>query len=167
MAYMKQKYGVSLCPLCSCHAPELAAGDLQNVVQHAFDTMVVQLRLHACMADLSEAQRASILFDYGRCRAHLVFHLQLKLAHWGQLPWLLFGLCHWDVDVARYCMRRALPLFDAGACSHWLAVTLLAVNSLGRAQVLQFMEGCSLSTLPFFADTRGAHAVCLCHREVG
>ena len=103
------------------------------------------------MAALSETEKAEILADFAAARAYMLFHLRLKFGHWGQLPWILLGLAHPDVEKARACMRRALQLYEASSKQnlHWWVLLLLVPGSTGHAQVVDFVNGRPLQSLPF------------------
>ena len=47
-------------------------------------------------ASFSEEQRLTIIRDYEKARVHLVGVFALKLAHWQEVPFAIFGLAHFD-----------------------------------------------------------------------
>jgi len=89
--------------------------------------------------------------DWAQARRHILFMGNLKFAFWRQLPWILMGLAHHNVDEARACCRRALQIFqgmgdDAG--HHWVSLLLLLPGSPGHAQMLAFVAGAAVEILP-------------------
>ena len=60
----------------------------------------------------------------------------------------MFGLADHRIEYARACARRVLNLFDASPSTHWLAVCLCELGSIGRAQIEGFIAGTSLECLP-------------------
>ena len=95
--------------------------------------------------------------DFSRARRFVVTNFQVKLHHWQQLPWILFGIAHYRSDVARACARRGLALAAAGAAgyNHWLALTLCMPGSTGYSQLVQFVQGTCLDVLPFLKSMAG------------
>jgi len=147
---MSDALGRCSCPLAGCWAPALAAGYLKTVLETILNLCNVTVLMHPAMNVLSESQRAQIMADFATARAHIVFFLSVKLGHWSQFPWVLFGLAHWHVTEARRVAREALAMWDREQHPHWLAFVLLAPGTIGRAQVELFATGAeSLDALPF------------------
>jgi hypothetical protein len=63
-------------------------------------------------ASMTIEQWTSLLADLRSAQSHLLALLRVKTAFWKSLPWLLVGLAHGDVEVARRLGRRAIELFD-------------------------------------------------------
>ncbi len=119
------------CALCGLRAPEMAAGFLMVLLRSLLDVANAALLLRPCVLALNEAGRAQLLVDFATLRRYLHFTLRLKTAHWRQLPWLLFGLAHWDRPQANECGRRALRLYASageGTREHWLTGALCGLQ---------------------------------------
>ena len=99
------------CPLQGCQAPACAAGHLFTLLQDLFSRAHSHLVLHPSMAVPSEAERADIALDFNRIKCHFTFWFQVKFSHWGELPWILIGIAHWDDETARRCAGQSLQLF--------------------------------------------------------
>eukprot|EP00969_Alexandrium_andersonii_P281435 12441727-Alexandrium_andersonii.AAC.1 len=117
-------------------AADCAAGKffafLDLLLGVAYGTLLSDARVAA----LSDADRSAVLGDFAAARRHVVFTLGIKMAHWGQLPWKLFGLAHPETTVARECGRRALALYAAAGDTfphHWLTAVLMTPGSFARA----------------------------------
>jgi hypothetical protein len=83
---------------------------------------------------------------------HVNVALKLRLSFWQQLPWILFGIAHYLVEVARGCARRAMRLF-AGTPDdvelHPLAVIMCTPGTVCGEQLALFASGQrSLAELP-------------------
>ena len=85
-------------------------------------------------------------------RRHLKLTMMVKLSHWHQLPWVLFGLAHHCEEKARACASRALCLFadvPDPNLQHRVSVALCAPGSIAHEQMLLFVRGeRSLTDLP-------------------
>lgn len=106
------------------------------------------------VAACEQTQRTEIMSDFARARRHIVFIFSVKLSHWTQLPWILFGLGHANSDVARSCARRALNLYAAFADTHShhpLTVLTCCPGSQGHAEMLSFIGGAEISDCPVLA----------------
>ncbi len=73
-------------------------------------------------------------------RGHLVFYMTLKLSHWCEPPWLLYGMAHRDPEKARAAHLRLL----ASQCPH-PRVQALKVEPLASQGQLWQDEGWDLS----------------------
>ena len=79
----------------------MAAGFLTELVQSLLDVANAELFLKPCVLALEEDGRAQLMLDFAAARRYVFFTLRVKTGHWRQLPWILFGMAHWDVDIAR------------------------------------------------------------------
>ena len=101
----------------------MASGDffefIHSLLDKAYNTLLVELAVLGLVGeDLGTVMRA---FDSG---TRFIWQPRtMKLSFWRQLPWVIMGSSHYDVDRARRCARRALRLFQAlgpGAVVHLL-----------------------------------------------
>ena len=81
------------CPLRGCRAPELACGTFMEVMQRLADKSAGAL-LTTLPRDISVVDRALLLREFQQGRSHLLFVLSLRVQHWRQLPWMIFGCGH-------------------------------------------------------------------------
>ena len=87
--------------------------------------------------------------DFVAARQHLVLAAQIKLSHWQQLPYILFGLGHRDPAVQRRCASRALAIFDSsereglvgGRMHHFVTLALCAPGTAARRDMDAFVAG--------------------------
>jgi hypothetical protein len=97
------------CPMRGRRAPDLANGSFfiffNNLSQMSAADLLAQLP-----HDLKMEDRAFLLQEFERGRAHLVFAFTLRLAHWRSPPWCVCGCGHGDPVVARRFIRRCLAL---------------------------------------------------------
>ena len=116
--------GTSLCPLATRRAPECAAGGLSILLQRDCDVVDVSVILDPTTLQCSQPERDLLLLDWSRARRHMRFVFSIKLAHWEQLPHVLFGVAHHCQATARRCARRA------SVCSRTMATRLAIIGSL-------------------------------------
>ena len=159
---MAAKYGFRSCPLRSCQAAACAAGEPREILRRIFETGVATVALLPEMAELTVQDRSLVMADFLAAKQHLDFYLTAKLSHWGQLPWILFGLSHWDAMAARACCSRALALWasqpHAAGSTHWLSFALCAPGTQGHAEMVRFISGDSLDSVPFLRHMAGVLA---------
>ena len=77
------------CPLRGRRSPELAARQVEVWVGKLLGAASARAAAVFRVAGLPQEQQGIILKDLAQARAHLVFTFQVKLAHWGRLPYLL------------------------------------------------------------------------------
>jgi hypothetical protein len=78
--------------------------------------------------------------------------LNVKLNCWDQLPWLLCGIAHANIDLARQTAARCLKLFDQTPAQnqnlhHPLAVAFLSPNFPIRSHIESFANGTTFQEL--------------------
>jgi len=123
------------CGLETRRAPECAAGDLDEKLDSLLELANNVLVVDPCFVRCAEQEKTTIMDDFVALRRHIVC----------QLPYVLFGLAHHDVQKARRCIQRALGLaqriahFDP-ATVHYISKCLLAPNSLGRKLLERFAD---------------------------
>ena len=151
----KEKIGRPTCPMSTRRAPELACGALSVFMDTLFARNDADLLLQDVVRQAPNRVRTIVNSDFEKFRRHVLLTIDIKMAFWSQLPWILFGVAHHDVELARRAGERAIVLFDADNAGefgayHWLSLTACAPGSVGRGQLAQFCQGtASLSELPF------------------
>ena len=129
------------CPMRGRRAPELAAGGfLQHFVDLAAATAAELLA--RLPQDISAAQRAVLVHDFERGRAHLFFAFSLRLCHWRSAPWFVFGCAHSNMQTARRFTQRCLAM----ASLHPLIQRLQTQPVKGEAE--SFVAGIDIEDLP-------------------
>jgi hypothetical protein len=108
--HFRAKYNASGCIFRGMRAAEMAAGALLDKLRILLELANSVLLLAPTVATLSPVDKAIVLRDFAAARRHVTFTLTMKLGYWGQLPHVLAGLGHLDLDIARECGRRALDL---------------------------------------------------------
>ena len=131
--------GYAACPMRCRRSAEIAAGDLHTVLDEALSTSFVDV-LGSC-AGLEQRDRARVTEDMQHAKEKLQYSLQLKLAPTQQLPFLLAGLTHHDIQKARACAQKALDVFRPEDRHHRLSAQVLSVGSPIRPQVQAFAVG--------------------------
>ena len=131
---------VSACVMATRMGPEMAAGEVMRLLRRLCAVATSSLLVAHSFVALGEEDRALVLTDFSAGRRHILFMIQLKLGHWRQLPFILFGLGHPDEDVARSCFRSALQQWAAAgdaAEHHYISTVFCAegspANQLARA----------------------------------
>ena len=97
------------CPLRGRRCAELAAGDFDRHYQRLFSVQLakVNMELHHTLNPL---QRFKIIADFDRARCHIASIFVLKLAHWREAPYQLFGIAHFEPDRALRSFNRAMTM---------------------------------------------------------
>ena len=104
-------YSGKPCPMAGRRAPEMAAGELLKEVSNLCDETHANILLNPNMCACSLENQKCLIDDFSAARRHLLFGFGVKLHHWRELPWLLFGCAHFSPPVARECAREALQIF--------------------------------------------------------
>eukprot|EP00969_Alexandrium_andersonii_P236373 10435611-Alexandrium_andersonii.AAC.1 len=98
--------------MAGMRAPEWASGELPSRLQeaktHRLERMTSEVSRWTSAADWD-----IIVSDFELGCKFLELGLGVKLAFWSQLPWVLAGLAHHFVHVARNTARTAVDMFDA------------------------------------------------------
>jgi hypothetical protein len=139
------------CPMRGCRAPELAAGVYVSFLRDLTGIRAVDAALRWSL-ECNEDQRGKILEDFEGARQHLLFILQLELAHWQSLPHVLCALGHWDETMARSTAARALKQWTQMSptereSAHTLSQQVFTTEPL-RGEFLAFVAGKERGTLP-------------------
>ena len=103
------------CPLKSCRAPELACGALPVLLQRSLDRAHAELLSFPELSVLSEADLQVVIADWTAARKHVQLLCEIKLAHWQQHPYVLFGIAHHDPQERIKAAKRSLSLYDSAA----------------------------------------------------
>lgn len=101
------------CPLRGRRAPELANGDFFKLLDALCERESHNV-LCEMPSDITESDRAELLVEFEKGRAHLVFTMTLKLSHWSEPPWLVFAAAHHKASVSRAAVARSLR----AQCTH-------------------------------------------------
>lgn len=148
---LRRHIGGPACPLASRRAPECAGGALRDILSRLLRVGNSVLILDPAVARCREEDKQVVLSDFGLARRHCLLVVTAKLGHWNRVPWLLFGIAHHDVGVARGCAQRALQQHAAmgDACQHhWLTKLCCTQGFPVREQMVSFVGGMSLADLP-------------------
>ena len=101
--------------MCCRRAPELAAGAFMRMLDHLLGLAQNLLLFEIADISASAEDQAVVMRDFNHGRRHIWFTFQVKLSHWGLLPWLFLGLGHHVLATARAICRRILQLRDNSA----------------------------------------------------
>ena len=141
------------CPLRGCRAPELACGEFETFLRNLSATSASELL--ACLPrDISREDRAGILQEFERGRAHLVFVFNLRLGHWKQQPYCVFACAHLNKDVSKTALEQCLAL-----PAQTSLVAKLQEPPL-REQAEAYVNGEDLTTLPCLLQFLGMLRYC-------
>ena len=86
---------------------ELATGDVVKFVSK-IHTQVAADVLMAIPPAIDDAHRKIIMQDYDRARMHFVSVLTLKMGHWQEEPFFVFGIAHHVHAKAFKCYQHAM-----------------------------------------------------------
>lgn len=95
------------CPMRGLRAPELAAGDFFRVFDELVDKTSAEL-LVTLPRDLGFDDRMNLLHDFESGKNHLRFVVRLRLAHWNNFPWKIYGCAHASKAVRRKFLEMCL-----------------------------------------------------------
>eukprot|EP00971_Amphidinium_carterae_P234317 4649633-Amphidinium_carterae.1 len=118
------------CPLRGCRGPELASGELLQVMQQRLDQCLAEVSTKLSRS-LSVDQRQHCISTFISGRSHLLFYLAFKLSHYTQPPWLLYKLASFDEQLGR---RACDELLQNETCQHPKLLRLKAEPLLTQAQ---------------------------------
>ena len=148
------RIGLHSCPMASRRAPECAAGQILEFIRQGLQSLRGVVTLQNSFLACSESDRQVVLSDCSHAKRHCMFVATVKFANWEQLPWVMMGVAHHDVDVARQCASRALRLYAAAgdeAQRHPMSHVMCARGTVGHEQMVAFIEGQSLASLPLLS----------------
>ena len=144
-----------VCPIAGKRAPELAAGEGSEHLKSALDDLM-PLVLGACVL-LSETERNQIIRDFTSACTYILTTLELKLAYWRTLPWLLCGVLHHNALKAMAAAKECIRLYDllpTPDLHHRVSKEFLAGNSPHRPLMQALALGAPLYSLPRFFVAR-------------
>ena len=151
---LRARVGMDVCPMSTRRAPEAAAGALNALVAKVWRIVNSEIAIDPATLRCKPEDRVLLLADLARARSHIQYAFTAKLAHWQQLPHILFGLGHADPEQARECGRRALRLVAGSgdtACHHWVTTFRCMPGGTAHDQLLQFIAGRDLASLVLLA----------------
>lgn len=99
------------CPLRGCRAPCLAAGEFLKQVDQLGNVTAANLLL-GLPAELTHAERQSLLMEFNQGRSHIQFYFEFKLHHWMEPPWVLYKFGHFDQLESLHALERCLDSAD-------------------------------------------------------
>ena len=102
-----QKHRWSKCPMRGRRGPELALGVFFDEFAMVAATLSVDL-LASFSRLLTEAERLALVQDFEQGHAHLLFMYSVRLGHWEQQPWMLFGTAHPNPDLSREALHHCM-----------------------------------------------------------
>ena len=70
---------------------------LRRLLELGYNVLILEL----AEVGVGAADRAIIIGDYGNMRRYVFFVFLMKFSHWQQLPWVLLGLGHANISIAR------------------------------------------------------------------
>ena len=106
---------VTTCPCAGMVAPELVSGQLHEYGRCVWQDLQASLRLLKPLpgaTSMSASDWDILCGDCEKGQKHMMALLQLKTNFWTKLPWMLAGLAHADISVARRIAREAIQQFD-------------------------------------------------------
>ena len=148
------------CPMRGRRCPEIAAGDLFDVLASMFDVSATAILLEL-PATLSQAQRAKLLRDFELGRSHFSFSATLKLSAMMEPPRLIFAIAHHEQAKAKAALKQCMR----STCTH-AAITRLQEGSLAE-EAREFLDGACLGDLPELREHIAIYTFALvCERMV-
>ena len=151
-----QRFGklvkVNQCPLVGRRAPEVAVGAVDELlaeISRMSSAHILFCGDTGLMSDshhtrLTPADRQKVLTDFELLRSHVVNIIKYKFAPWKALPRALFGLAHWDEDLARGAARRCMGLSKY--------VDMMPYGPLASGPCQPLRQSCSIKSCEDDAD---------------
>ena len=124
------------CPLRGRRCAELAAGDFHEVISDMYKQEAASLYLDL-PTTLPDEQRLAIVSEFEKSRQHLLSTFILKLAHWRECPYTVFGVAHYQAAKAMRCYRFAM----ASNCTHELMMELKGSELEEERELFETCEG--------------------------
>ena len=134
------------CPLMGCRAPEMVNGQLEEFAKQ-LGSVDFNKFVASCQVNLPVDSWGKLREEWERGVRYIVENLQLRLAFFKALPWVLMGGAHPDVDVARALLHRALELWEA---------LPQATKPLQHSKAIELFTGPLRSVLDAFLAGSGA-----------
>ena len=147
-----KKRAWELCPLRGRRLPEIACGELFEVINQLCLVNASQLFLEL-PDDVSDECRSSCLMDFEHGRGHLTFQLVLKMTCFLEPPLLLLGIAHHDPAKPQK-QRAALHTCLKSDCRHPLVLKLQEGDLKEEAEL--FLGGEDLRMLDTLAAFMGS-----------
>jgi hypothetical protein len=145
------KKAIKDCPLGGCLGPNMVAGDFQTHCDAVANMSSTDIMLSCSIVNLSSADEASVTDDFSKGVSFILLELKLKLNFWNELPYIIFGLAHFNEDVARSIAVLALALWVGSAlpreAHHRLTIVFFAEGAL-RSELDAFIAGGTRNALP-------------------
>ena len=116
------------CIMCCRRAPEMAAGRLLELVSQLFRWSANALQMELGLLGCTPNETTEITLEFEAARRHVWVMTIIKQSYMTTIPWLLLGIGHWSLDIARRLGRACLqkrPLGPVLETDHWLVVLLL------------------------------------------
>lgn len=107
------------CPNSTLRCGALSSGELMRLLNELADVTGAELVMKL-PADLTDAQRATVLAEFDNGRSHIILFLVTKLSHSSQAPWMLFQLGCFDKET----IDTALSMLLACSSHHPLVKEL-------------------------------------------
>lgn len=139
--------GKDTCPLVGRRAPELAAGQLNSVLETLARKGLADLLNGETAVRATPRMIQATQYMFIGFKNHIALFLTMKLDFWSKPPYVFAGLGHWDRQMATQCgaMGRAAfdrhPNKDAHHRMTWLFCHTL------RADLDRFVDGIALADL--------------------
>ena len=145
--------GIHCCPCAGMVAPELIAGRLDLEKEKAFRDLCAELQTlqplpKGAMPTDSEWQIINRDLEHGQ--AVMVSLLQQKTQFCKALPWLLCGIAHTDLSVARRYAQLCIDRFEEDprqVAQHRISWELLRRDSYFRRELECFISGSDIAQL--------------------
>ena len=140
------------CPLMGARAAELVDGKLSDVLTDLSAKTQAEF-ITECLWRLTSEEWDKLGSEWQRLVVFIQSDLDLRLAHWRTLPWLLFGACHHHEGKARQWLRAALDKWkalspEAQAVQHVKVVELFGPDLLGPVESYLADEKTSIEDFP-------------------
>lgn len=98
------------CPLAGLRGPELAAGEWKSIIDDLCQQTLCDFLATISTDDIESLE--TVIADFETGKKQLYAALELKLQNWQVLPWLLSGVGHYNIEVARRVANECLKAWD-------------------------------------------------------
>lgn len=143
------------CPMSGRRVPELASGELIDMLRELWQLSSAALRLDPKVRELPEDQQTKVLTDLAHGRQVFMFYVQMEIAAYSQLPLATLGLACLEARRAHRAASHCWRLFRDGApgSDHPVAVQ---VCGEWQVDIEEFIAGRPTShrLLKFMAQAR-------------
>jgi hypothetical protein len=159
------------CPASGCRAPEVVAGDLDDMTKELANKSLVGVSLVCAKAGLAQEDTAFVVDDFSLGISDALLVLRMKIGHWMFLPYILVGLAVACEDKARSIAIEVLRQFDTSTLPqtlhHRLTHLFCVAGAALRVALEMFIAGATRRSIPvLWWSISKFRFICIVERDI-